>query len=38
MKAMFGNMSSIQPNASVIDNDKTERIVLTRVVEEDIAL
>ena len=35
LKSMFGNMGSIRPNAIVIDKDKTERIVVLKVIKED---
>ena len=35
LKAVFGNMGSIRPNAIVIDKDKTERIVVLKVIKED---
>ena len=35
LKAVFGNMGSIQPNAIVIDKEKTERIVVLKVIKED---
>ena len=35
LKAVFGNIGSIQPNAIVIDKDKTERIVVLKVIKED---
>ena len=38
MKAVFKNMSFIWLNAIVIDKEKIERIALTKVIEEDMAL
>ena len=35
MKAVFRNMDSIWRNAIVINEDKTKRIVLTKVIKED---
>ena len=35
LKAMFGNMGSIRPNAIVIDKDKTKRIAVLKVIKED---
>ena len=35
LKAVFGNMGSIQLNAIVIDKDKIERIAVLKVIKED---
>ena len=35
LKAVFGNMGSIRPNAIIIDKDKTKRIVVLKVIKED---
>ena len=35
LKAIFGSMDSIRPNAIVIDKDKIERIVVMKVIKED---
>ena len=35
LKAVFGNMGFIRPNAIIIDKDKTERIAILKVIKED---
>ena len=35
LKAVFGYMGSIRPNAIVIDKDKTERTTILKVIKED---
>ena len=35
LKVIFENMGSIWPNVILIDKDKTERIVVLKVIKED---
>lgn len=36
IKAVFFNMSTIRPNAIVIDKDKTSKIAITKAIHEDV--